>query len=202
MTLIQRINMKPGYLKMVETLAKDGEVIKDETSPQQLEVMMSLTCMTAISCGWAEAAISRAREEKAQAVHYHFAHMAYALYQECSELSDAFKKVVVYRQKPDTENLLEEFGDMIFYLCGLTDAPKPNLKAFTSYFDHAITYFNITLVEAQEANMGKLAERYGKALNYSDAAAQVRADKQEEVKTPQPKKAIKKKIYSKKGGSL
>lgn len=113
------------FANMVATLAKPGEAIKYEISPQQA----------------------------------HAWHMVTGIAGEAGELVDAIKKNVIYRKVLDTTNLVEELGDMEFYLEGLRQA------------------YGITRNEVLAANVAKLSKRYGEALQYSDRAAQLRADK-------------------------
>lgn len=77
---------------------------------------------------------------------------------ECGELLDAIKKHVIYGKPIDRENLIEELGDIEFYL--------QHFRAITG----------ISRDQAIEANMEKLAKRYP-GYNYTDTAAQIRADK-------------------------
>jgi|LSQX01.2.fsa_nt_gb NTP pyrophosphatase (non-canonical NTP hydrolase) len=85
-------------------------------------------------------------------------HMASALQGEAGELFDAIKKFVIYGKDLDRENVVEELGDMEFYMEGLRAA------------------LGITRDECIEANIDKLSTRYS-AGKYSDQAAQERADK-------------------------
>lgn len=87
----------------------------------------------------------------------HILHMTSALPGEVGELLDAIKKYVIYNKPLDRENVIEELGDLEFYLQGLRDA------------------LDISREETIEANILKLTKRYGSS--YSDAAAQARADK-------------------------
>lgn len=89
----------------------------------------------------------------------HNLHMAVGVSGEAGELLDAIKKAVIYRKPLDRANVIEELGDLEFYMEGL----RQNL--------------GITREETIAANQHKLAVRY-KELRYSDSAAQMRADKQ------------------------
>jgi len=84
-------------------------------------------------------------------------HMIMGISGEAGELLDAVKKSVIYRKCLDRENVMEELGDIEFYLEGLRQS------------------LGITREETIEHNISKLSERYGKA--YSDQAAQERKDK-------------------------
>lgn len=78
---------------------------------------------------------------------------------EAGELLDAVKKVVCYNKTTDRENVVEELGDLEFYMQMI----RKNL--------------GITREETLKYNMEKLAVRY-KNYKYSDQAATERADKQ------------------------
>ena len=88
----------------------------------------------------------------------HLWHMASALCGEAGELFDAVKKSVIYGKDLDMENVVEELGDIEFYLEGLRST------------------LEITRLQTLAHNILKLDRRYGEA--YSDEAAQERADKQ------------------------
>ena len=77
---------------------------------------------------------------------------------EAGELMDAVKKLVIYNKSLDRENLVEELGDIEFYM----EQVRQNA--------------GIDRADVIAANMAKLARRYGST--YSDVAAQARADKQ------------------------
>lgn len=85
-------------------------------------------------------------------------HMAVGVAGEAGELIDAVKKYVVYNKDIDRENLVEEMGDIEFYMEGLRSS------------------LGITREETITANMVKLGKRYSGGT-YSDLDAQVRADK-------------------------
>jgi len=77
---------------------------------------------------------------------------------EAGELLDAVKKHVIYNKPLDRENVIEELGDLEFYM----EQVRQNL--------------GITRQETLDANIAKLSVRYA-SLTYTDAAAQKRADK-------------------------
>ena len=87
----------------------------------------------------------------------HLWHMASALCGEAGELFDAVKKSVIYGKDLDMENVVEELGDIEFYLEGLRST------------------LEVTRLQTLAHNLLKLDRRYGK--EYSDEAAQERADK-------------------------
>lgn len=96
-------------------------------------------------------------KEQLSANDAHNIHMAIGIAGEAGELLDAIKKKAIYNKPLDRANVIEELGDIEFYMEGLRSA------------------LNITRDDVLAANMEKLARRYGK--NYSDSAAQERADK-------------------------
>jgi NTP pyrophosphatase (non-canonical NTP hydrolase) len=86
-------------------------------------------------------------------------HMATGVSGESGELLDAVKKVVAYNRPLDRANVIEELGDLEFFMEGV----RNNLR--------------ITREETLAANMEKLEERY-EGFNYSDEQAHLRRDKQ------------------------
>lgn len=87
----------------------------------------------------------------------HVWHMSTGVVGEAGELSEAIKKHVIYNRPLDRVNVIEELGDLEFYMEGLRQG------------------LGITREETIEHNIAKLNMRYSKG--YSDAAAQQRADK-------------------------
>lgn len=88
----------------------------------------------------------------------HALHMAVGVSGEAGELLDAVKKYAIYVKPVDRENVVEELGDIEFYLQGLRAG------------------FQITREETLEHNMAKLSKRYSSG-RYSNQQAQARADK-------------------------
>lgn len=86
------------------------------------------------------------------------AHAALGICGESGELGDAIKKHIVYGKPLDMENVIEEIGDIRFYLealCNILDIHDSQIL---------------------QANVNKLAKRY-KDLTYSSSEAIGRADK-------------------------
>jgi len=109
--------------------------------------------LVAALCKPGEAIVEDLSPEKA-----HLWHMASAICGEAGELFDAIKKHAIYGKEIDLENVVEELGDLEFYLEGLRQG---------------------TFIKREEtilSNIVKLSERY-KSLNYSDKAAVAREDK-------------------------
>lgn len=85
-------------------------------------------------------------------------HMAIGVSGESGELLDAIKKNVIYRKPLDRENVIEELGDLEFYMEGLRQQ------------------LDISREETLLANTQKLNKRYSQ-LKFSNEQAQARADK-------------------------
>jgi NTP pyrophosphatase (non-canonical NTP hydrolase) len=79
---------------------------------------------------------------------------------EVGELSDAIKKFTIYGKELDRNNVIEELGDLLFYMQAIMNK------------------LQIPVSDVLQANADKLAKRYV-TLEYSDAAAIARADKKE-----------------------
>lgn len=88
-------------------------------------------------------------------------HMAVGVAGEAGELLDAVKKHVIYNKDADRANIVEELGDLEFYMEGLR------------------AEYSITREETLRANIAKLSQRYASG-KFSDAQAQARADKKEQ----------------------
>ena len=88
----------------------------------------------------------------------HITHMTMGISGEAGELLDAIKKMVIYRKPLDRENVIEELGDIEFYLEGLRQA------------------LVIDREETLDANIAKLSVRY-QGFQYSNQDAIDRADK-------------------------
>jgi len=85
-------------------------------------------------------------------------HVAVGVAGEAGELLDAVKKAVIYRKPIDRANVVEELGDLEFYM------------------ERIRQILNITRDETIDGNIAKLSVRYA-GLKYSDTSAQERADK-------------------------
>lgn len=86
-------------------------------------------------------------------------HMILGISGEAGELLDEIKKAVIYRKPMDIENVIEELGDIEFYLEGL----RQSLGLSRDYII--------------SKNQGKLIKRYPER-SYSNHDAKARADKQ------------------------
>ncbi len=88
----------------------------------------------------------------------HLLHMGIGVTGEAGELLDAIKKHVIYQKPLDIENIIEEVGDIYFYLEGIHSG------------------VNFSRRTALEKNQEKLGLRYAKG-SYSNDQAKERADK-------------------------
>jgi len=88
-------------------------------------------------------------------------HMGVGVSGEAGELLDAVKKYTIYNKPLDRINIVEELGDLEFFMEGLRQK------------------LNITREETLESNIEKLSVRYKNKV-YTDQEAILRADKMEE----------------------
>lgn len=87
-------------------------------------------------------------------------HMAVGVSGEAGELLDAVKRYTIYQKDLDLENVIEELGDLEFFM--------ERIRQLTG----------VTRDQTLIANIQKLGKRYHDGA-YSNEQAQVRADKQE-----------------------
>ena len=87
----------------------------------------------------------------------HLLHMAVGVAGEAGELLDAVKKNTIYQKPLDRENVVEELGDLMYYMHGIMIA------------------LDLDPDEVLQKNINKLTKRYKNG--YSNQAAQERADK-------------------------
>lgn len=85
-------------------------------------------------------------------------HMVMGISGEAGELLDAVKKFAIYNKPLDVNNVIEELGDLMFYIEGIKNA------------------LQISDAEILQRNVTKLSKRYTQ-LTYSDEAAINRVDK-------------------------
>lgn len=88
----------------------------------------------------------------------HLLHMGVGVGGEAGELQDALKRFCLYNKDMDRLNVIEELGDLKFFIRGIQNQT------------------GITDEEIEMHNKTKLSIRYA-GLVYTDAAAQQRADK-------------------------
>lgn len=86
-------------------------------------------------------------------------HMAVGVSGEAGELLDAIKRATIYRKPIDMENVIEELGDLEFYM------------------ERIRQILDISREQTLQANIRKLGKRYAAGM-YSDEQANQRADKE------------------------
>jgi NTP pyrophosphatase (non-canonical NTP hydrolase) len=176
---------KNKYTQMVLDLAKSGLIMREEWTNEEKETLLCLNELFYIG-NKINSFISRMPLYNNSLV-YEVQHMSFALLIEIGELSDPFKKKLIYRKEYTEEskkNILEEIGDNLFYLTWLSNnALKSNneeiiihCENFTKVLEHLCKIFNTTIDECKELNYQKLSVRY-KGLKYSNEKAIERADK-------------------------
>ena len=95
---------------------------------------------------------------KQQSLNLMCLHAALGVAGEAGELADCIKKEIIYGKPLDRANLVEELGDLRFYI------------------QATMMLYGISEQEVLQTNANKLSIRY-KSLRYSDDAAIGRADK-------------------------
>lgn len=78
-------------------------------------------------------------------------HYALGLCTEAAELADAFKKHIAYGKPVDRTNVVEECGDLLYYVARL------------------LASVDSSIAEAMELNMAKLAARYPSGFTTENA---------------------------------
>lgn len=96
--------------------------------------------------------------EEATPEKMHLNHMMLGITGECGELVDAIKKFSIYNKELDIENVIEELGDLEFYMEGIRAT------------------LGISRQTTLDHNIQKLSKRY-EGLQYADHKAINRADK-------------------------
>ena len=103
------------------------------------------------------------REEKADLLH-----MAVGISKEAGELLDAVARLCFYDKELDVDNVIEEMGDIEFFMSGLRDRIAIILETNTESLQKEILSLNIL----------KLSKRYASG-GFSNEEANARADKEE-----------------------
>ncbi|MEJ8025456.1 nucleoside triphosphate pyrophosphohydrolase family protein [Acinetobacter baumannii] len=85
-------------------------------------------------------------------------HMGVGVSGEAGELLDAIKKATIYRKELDVENVIEELGDLEFYM------------------ERIRQIIGVSRKEILKRNVAKLSKRYSSG-KYSNDQAKERADK-------------------------
>lgn len=130
-----------------------------ETTQQQLDVLDRIKAIPYPEMVVTLAKPGQAIQDSLTPDRCHLLHMTMGISGEAGELLDAIKKVVIYGKPLDITNIIEELGDLEFYLEGLRQG------------------LDITREETLDANKCKLLGKRYASGSYSDAQAIDRADK-------------------------
>jgi NTP pyrophosphatase (non-canonical NTP hydrolase) len=177
------------HSKMVKDLMKSGSIMKNEWTNDDKERLRAVSLLGKLAQKL-HSEVNKRFFPVGIDSDYELYHMTYAFCGEVGELSDALKKSVIYRKELDSANVLEEFGDLSFYIQGVVNVYNANLNRYVtlsininklaSQLMNTLSLFSITLEQAKEQNMLKLLKgdvaRY-KEGKYSDDQAKQRADK-------------------------
>lgn len=171
------------YSEFVRKLAKSGELIAETLNDPDLQDnnrLLNFTTTMAMNAGDLMRSVGEyiQRDNDFNPDTAHALHMAVGIAGEVGELLDAVKKVVIYNKPIDMENVVEELGDIEFYLTGLELLPETFNGVVNIRQNLSAIYYMLKLSRGHvlEANMSKLHKRYENAV-YSDKAAMERADK-------------------------
>jgi len=146
---LSKANTNREMAERIETfLAGQGEAVRssDNNRPTHQQLVAALQKP-------GDAILSQLTPHKADLLH-----MAIGVCGEAGELGDAIKRHAIYGKPLDRANVVEELGDLEFYMEGTRRV------------------VGITREETLEANIDKLSVRY-EGLVYSDQRAIDRADK-------------------------
>ena len=165
-----------NYSEFVRSRFKSGEKIAEEMTPEKaavLQLRISFVVHQSIVLDLAKKQTiynkhqglyamaedaHRLKDFKPTPSKCELIHAAIGIAGEAGELLDAVRKHVFEGQPLDRENVIEELGDLCFYL------------------EAAMQVIGVSRVEIDAYNMTKLSKRY--EGGYSDQQAQERKDKQ------------------------
>ena len=167
-----------SYSEFVRSRFKSGEKIAEEITPHKalwLALQSCIVCNQATDLdavkkyaiynktdgevvGWGRSGVAGYENFKPTPSQCELLHAAIGIAGEAGELLDAVRKHVFDGQPLDGDNIIEELGDLCFYL------------------EAAMQAIKMKRADIEELNMAKLFERYKDG--YSDQQAQERKDKQ------------------------
>lgn len=167
-----------NYSEFVRSRFKPGEKIAEEMTPhkamwlaiQSYYVFQQATQLDKVKkyaiynkvdsevASWSQLGVKHYENLKLTSDQAELLHAAIGIAGEAGELLDAVRKHVFDGQPLDRENVIEELGDLCFYL------------------EAACQAIGVSRVEIEIYNMTKLSKRY--EGGYSDQQAQERKDKQ------------------------
>lgn len=165
------------YSDFVRSLCKSGEEIQQSITLESAALIQ----MSARIFEHAGTCLSTMDHSFNSPLTAHRNHMLIGIAGEAGELLDAVKKYAIYLKPLDRENVVEELGDINFYIRGYSQ-DRHGFFLLQNVFNEIqadmvaiCELLDITEQEILSHNVKKLGKRYnGK---YSDVAAQLRADK-------------------------
>lgn len=174
------MNLHEQHTQLVARLAKPNEEIKATLTDEQLAVIKDIAHLQK---GISSLIIDMFDKISGYKNMYHHFHMVVGVSGELGELLDAIKKHIIYGKDLDRENVVEELGDIFFYVRGMN-----GFGGLETYFDdfinesieiyNILNFVHVTVDECLEYNINKLNKRYPSGA-YSNEQAQLRADKSE-----------------------
>lgn len=166
-----------NYSEFVRSRFKSGETIAEEMTAHKLAILLGCIDEVINETKWLDVAKKEAIYNKRMGMVFYpedklkklkklkptpsqceLLHAAIGIAGEAGELLDAVRKHVFDGQPLDRENVIEELGDLCFYM------------------EAAMQVIGVTREEIEQRNMTKLSKRY--EGGYSDQQAQERKDKQ------------------------
>lgn len=181
------------YRGLVSALKKPGVVILGELKKEEFDLCSA--ALNISSCASEVACIRADKDDNpiiVDDIDASILHMGIGIKSEAGELLDAVKRCAIYRKPLDRENIIEEIGDLLFYIEGMRQdlirvidergmeyaTLLPRLGNLIDEINKFLAILEIPIADCMRANMAKLRVRYEKG-SYSDQQATERADKKE-----------------------
>ena len=166
-----------NYSEFVRSRFKSGEKIAEEMNHNKLAILLGCIDEVINEAKWLDVAkkeaiynkrmgmvfypedkLKKLKKLKPTPLQCELLHAAIGIAGEAGELLDAVRKHVFDGQPLDRENVIEELGDLCFYM------------------EAAMQAVGVSREEIEQRNQAKLSKRY--EAGYSDQQAQERKDKQ------------------------
>ena len=166
-----------NYSEFVRSRFKSGEKIAEEMNHNKLAILLGCIDEVINEAKWLDVAkkeaiynkrmgmvfypedkLKKLKKLKPTPLQCELLHAAIGIAGEAGELLDAVRKHIFDGQPLDRENIIEELGDLCFYI------------------EASMQVIGVSRVEIDVCNMAKLSKRY--EGGYSDQQAQERKDKQ------------------------
>jgi len=184
------------YPKFVRALIKPGSKMIEEVTFDQFFFIDSILSLKTIISSFEE---SNYPDEGPTERNLEYQHMIVGAFGEIGEILDVVKNIIIYRKDPSSKKkgemhqtlaftLMEEFGDLIFFLtgaCGIVGVSfnnifKQKIEIIIKEWCNIYPSHTFTFEDCIVYNIKKLSKRY-ETLSYSDKAAQERKDKHEQA---------------------